>query len=56
MFVKNLKASMAKGAFPNQNELVVLMLGSGCVSIFFAAIRVVTKLVNIIYVSNFGWG
>ena len=55
-FVKNLKASMAKGAFPDQDELVVLMLGSGCVSIFFAAIRVVTKLVHIIDVSNFGGG
>ena len=52
--MKNLKASMAKSALPGQDEFVVLMLGSGRLSVFFAAIRVVTKLADIIDVFNFG--
>ena len=45
---------MAKSALPGQDEFVVLMLGSGRLSVFFAAIRVVTKLADIIDVFNFG--
>jgi hypothetical protein len=54
--MKDLKTSMAKDPLPDQNELVVLILGSGSVSVLCAAIRMVTKFVNIIDVSNFWRG